>query len=86
MQPPRRWGTQEDEQTAANRQTQSLAGLAVTLFLVVLSLGLVQVLHKKATLEDCLLSGRSNCGRTLSWPVVTTNGSPGWASVPRWLH
>jgi hypothetical protein len=69
MQPTRRWGAQEDEQTAENRQTQSLAGLALTLFLVVLSVWLVQMLHKKATLEDCLLSGRTNCGRILlSWP------------------
>ncbi len=71
MQQQRRWGHQEDEQAGANRQTQSLAGLAVTLFLLVVSLGLVQMLHNKATLEDCLLSGRSNCVHSLSWPLAT---------------
>jgi hypothetical protein len=77
MQQPRRWDSQEDEQAAANRQTKSLAALAVTLLLVVLSLGLVQMLRRKATLEDCLLSGRSNCVHTLFRPVVTANSSPG---------
>ncbi len=77
MQQPRRWGNQEDEQTGANRQTQSLAGLAVTLFLLVVGLGLVHVLHEKATLEDCLLSGRSNCGHILSRPFMTANWPPG---------
>jgi hypothetical protein len=51
----------EDETTAANRQTASLAGLAVVLLLVVLSLELVHVLSASAAIEDCLLAGRRDC-------------------------
>ncbi len=45
----------------ANRQTTALAGLAVALFLVVVSFYLVKHLHHTEAIEDCLLSGRSNC-------------------------
>ena len=51
----------EDEQMEANRVTQSLAGLAFALLLVVVGLYLVQHLASKARIEDCLLSGRLNC-------------------------
>ncbi len=51
----------EAEQQQANRVTSSLAGLALALLLVVLGLFLVQHLRDKAKLEDCLLSGRTNC-------------------------
>lgn len=69
-----RWRDTEDDEAGANRQTLSLAGLAVSLFLVVVSLGLINVLHKKAVMEDCLLSGRTNCGRNWSWPMVEARG------------
>ena len=65
-----RWNDREDDEAGADRQTQSLAGLAVALFLVVVSLGLIHVLHNKAMVEDCLLSGRTNCGRGWSWPIA----------------
>ena len=55
----------EDEQAESNRVTGSLAGLAFALFLVVIGLYLVQNLASKARLEDCLLSGRSNCDAML---------------------
>ncbi|HST75195.1 MAG TPA: hypothetical protein VLJ20_07475 [Acetobacteraceae bacterium] len=51
----------EEERKAADRQTASLGGLAVALFLVVVGLFLVRHLHAKSVLEDCLLSGRPNC-------------------------
>lgn len=51
----------EAEQQQADRVTSSLAGLALALLLVVLGLFLVQHLLDKAKLEDCLLSGRTNC-------------------------
>jgi len=51
---------QEAEETA-NRQTASLAGVAVTLVLLVIGVFLVRELHAKAAIEDCLLAGRSNC-------------------------
>jgi len=50
----------------ANRQTQGLAGLAVALFLVVISLALVRELRAKAAIEDCLMSGRQNCDLLVS--------------------
>ena len=53
--------TGDDDQDGADRQTASLAGMAVALLLVVVGLFLVHQLHHKALLEDCLLSGRSNC-------------------------
>jgi phosphate starvation-inducible membrane PsiE len=51
----------EDDQEEADRQTTSLAGLAVALLLVVIGLFLVRTLQVKSVIEDCLLSGRSNC-------------------------
>jgi cell division septal protein FtsQ len=57
----RQWVDTEDEQTGANRQTASLAGLAVALVLVVGGLFVVQALQRSGKIEDCLLSGRSNC-------------------------
>jgi hypothetical protein len=39
----------------------SLAGLAVALFLVVLGLFLVKTLRHETRIEDCLMSGRTNC-------------------------
>jgi hypothetical protein len=54
-----RWFAERDEE--ADRQTASLGAVAVTLFLIVLGLFLVRELHSKAVLENCLLSGRTNC-------------------------
>jgi hypothetical protein len=51
----------EEERKAADRQTASLGGLAIALFLVVVGLFLVRHLHATSVLEDCLLSGRANC-------------------------
>jgi len=41
--------------------TSSLAGLAFVLALVVICFFLVKVLQKQSQLEDCLMSGRTNC-------------------------
>jgi len=51
----------EPADQAANRQTASLAALAVTLVLIVVSLFLVDRLRAEAAFEDCVLSGRSAC-------------------------
>lgn len=51
----------DDATEAANRQTASLAGLAVTLALLVVSVFLVRQLAHATEVEDCLLAGRSNC-------------------------
>lgn len=55
----------DDDQEGADRQTASLAGLAVALLLVVVGLFLVHELHCKAVVEDCLMSGRTNCDAVL---------------------
>ena len=55
-----------EDQEAADRQTASLAGVAITLLLLVIGLFLVHALHNKAMVEDCLLSGRSNCDAVLA--------------------
>lgn len=49
------------------RVTASLAGLAFVLVLVIVGLLLVRVLKKESELEDCLMSGRTNCA-----PIETT--------------
>jgi hypothetical protein len=63
MQQQRTWLPElpEDDGEAADRQTASLAGVAITLVLLIVGLFLVHQLHAKAAIEDCLMSGRSNC-------------------------
>lgn len=51
----------EDPETAADRQTASLAALAVTLGLVVGGLYLVQTLRSAAAVQDCLMTGQRFC-------------------------
>ena len=51
----------EPEATESNRQTASLAALAVTLVVIVVSLYLVDKLHAEAAYEDCVLEGRVAC-------------------------
>ncbi len=51
----------EDDEAAANRQTTSLAGVAITLLLLVVGLFLVRELHAKVAIEDCLMAGRLHC-------------------------
>lgn len=51
----------DEAQAAANRQTASLAGLAVVLFLVVAGLCVLRQLATRAAIEDCLLASRLNC-------------------------
>ena len=58
-----RGSASEDQEAAADRQTASLAALAVTLLLVVVGLVLVQQLRAAASFEDCVMSGRSACGQ-----------------------
>ncbi len=53
---PRENSTQQE-----GRVTSSLAGLAFVLALVVICFFLVKVLQKQSQLEDCLMSGRTNC-------------------------
>ncbi len=55
------WSAAEDEQAGANRQTSSLAALAVVLAIVIVSLFLVRELRSQGAVDDCMMSGRSNC-------------------------
>lgn len=62
MHPLRPWMERvEEDERAADRQTASLAGMAIALLLVVVGLFLVRELHAKSAIEDCLLSGRRDC-------------------------
>ena len=49
--------TLEDPDCVADRQTRSLAALAVTLALVVAGLFLIDVLRAAAAVQDCALTG-----------------------------
>jgi hypothetical protein len=51
----------ESQTDQEGRVTASLAGLAFVLVLVIVGLFLVRVLKKQSELEDCLMSGRTNC-------------------------
>jgi hypothetical protein len=61
----RPWLSEEEAQEEANRQTASLAGVAITLLLLIVGVFLVHELHAKAQVEDCLLSGRRDCDTML---------------------
>ena len=52
--------TRESE-TAAERRSAALMGLVVVLILAIAGIVLVRQLGLKSRLEDCLLSGRTNC-------------------------
>lgn len=53
--------TVDDEHQDDDRQTASLAGLAVALALLIVSLFLVYQLREKGRIEDCIMAGRQNC-------------------------
>lgn len=51
----------DDDAEGAERQTKSLAGLAITLLVLVISVFLTRQLQTKSAIENCLLAGRNNC-------------------------
>lgn len=53
--------SRRDQQDDHDRQTSSLAALAVVLALVVIGLFLIRTLGTEQKVEDCLLAGRNNC-------------------------
>ena len=77
MQPQRPWLLDHEDDEAADRQTASLAGVAITLLLLVIGLFLIHELHAKAMIEDCLMSGRINCDRLLPEPHLIGTGQSG---------
>jgi hypothetical protein len=64
----RPWLSDEEAQEEANRQTASLAGVAITLLLLVIGVFLVHALHVESEVEDCLLAGRNNCDALVEPP------------------
>jgi hypothetical protein len=51
----------EDDRETDDRRTAALMGLALVLSLAIAGIVLVRDLGKEAKLEDCLMSGRTNC-------------------------
>lgn len=58
----------EPEDDDGNQDTKTLAGLAVAIVLVLLTVFLMMKLKHGTTLLDCIASGRRNCA-----PIDTTN-------------
>ena len=51
----------DDNRETDDRRTAALMGLAVVLSLALAAVVLVRDLGKESKLEDCLMSGRTNC-------------------------
>jgi uncharacterized membrane protein len=62
----RRFETEAETVAAANRQTASLAGLAVTLAVLVICVFLVRQLAHTTAIEDCLMANRMNCDKVVA--------------------
>jgi hypothetical protein len=60
------WLDKNADDKVAQRQTGGLVGIVVVLLLLVGGLFLVQQLHAASMLQDCLMSGRRNCGVLMS--------------------
>jgi hypothetical protein len=52
---------QDREAGDGNQQTASLAGLAATLFIVVLALVIARKLQVRCLVENCIFAGGSHC-------------------------
>ena len=50
-----------DDDGAPDRRPAALVGLIVILTLAILAVVLVRELHQQSKLQDCLMSGRTNC-------------------------
>jgi uncharacterized membrane protein len=51
----------DSEEEAEQRRSMALLGLIIVLSLAIAGIVLVRELGKKSQLEDCLMSGRTNC-------------------------
>ena len=60
------WPEHENDDRAAQRQTASLAGIAVILLLLVGGLFLVQQLRTASVIQDCLMAGQRDCDALVS--------------------
>jgi hypothetical protein len=52
---------EDDDHDADDRRTAALMGLAIVLSLAIAGVVLMRDLSEQAKLEDCLMSGRTNC-------------------------
>ena len=53
--------SQNGDEEAEQRRSAALIGLIIILALAIAGVWLVRELRNKARLEDCLMSGRTNC-------------------------
>ncbi len=51
----------DEDREEQDRQTRSLAGMAVTLMVLVISVFLMRELQAQSAIEDCLASGSRTC-------------------------
>jgi flagellar biogenesis protein FliO len=51
----------DDDRGSAPNRIAALLGLVLIVLLVVAAVYLVQALRRESRLEDCLMSGRTNC-------------------------
>jgi len=51
----------DDDDTAPDQRTKALIGIIVILVLAILGVVLIREMGKESKLEDCLMSGRTNC-------------------------
>jgi hypothetical protein len=51
----------EEKDAAETSRSAGLAGIAITLALLVIGLFLINELHHASQVEDCFLVGRTNC-------------------------
>ncbi|HEY3912519.1 MAG TPA: hypothetical protein VGM07_21920 [Stellaceae bacterium] len=58
-----------DEQRDERSRSPAVIGLIIVALLVVASVYLVHALRKESQLEDCLMSGRTNCA-----PIAVPSG------------
>lgn len=52
---------QSEDGDDGDRRSRALIGLIIILALAILGIVLVRELRKESQLEDCLMSGRTNC-------------------------
>jgi hypothetical protein len=52
---------EDDDRETDDRRTAALMGLVIVLALAIAGVVLVRDLRAESTLEDCLMSGRTNC-------------------------
>jgi hypothetical protein len=66
MRTPRHWVSNTENREDAQRQTATLAGIAVVLLLLIAGLFLVHTLRATVRVEDCLMAGRLDCDRLVA--------------------